>query len=314
MSKNSKNPADYTLPLNINGLDGRMLKMPAPKGKKREIMFVYGHHASLERISGVAEYLNRYGSVTVPDLPGFGGMDPYYKIGKNPDLDNMADYLASFIKLRYKNQKFTLTGLSLGFMIITRMLQKHPEISKQVDVLVSFAGFVHKDDFVFKKRTYYTFRAGTWFFSRRLPGAFLKHVIFRKMFIKMTYAILEPLIIDKKNTKIRGAAADERKKRIDFEVTLWTCNDARTYMSIGHTMFILDLLGAHIDHTVHHVAIEGDRYFNNTRVEEHMRTIYSDFILVDAKLPAHAPSIVASAEDAAPYVPAPLRRILNQKS
>ncbi len=131
--------ADYILPLNINGLQGRMLRLPSTGRKKREIMYIYGHHSSLERNFGVAEYLNKYGSVTVPDLPGFGGMDSFYKISKEPTLDNMADYLASFIKLRYKKQKFTLTGLSLGFMIITRMLQRYPEIAKQVDVLVSYA-------------------------------------------------------------------------------------------------------------------------------------------------------------------------------
>ena len=314
MSKDQKVPADYIQPLNINGLQGRMLRMPAPKGKKREIMYVYGHHASLERNYGVAEYLNKYGGVTVPDLPGFGGMEPFYKIGETPSLDNMADYLASFIKLRYRNQKFTLTGLSLGFMIITRMLEKYPEIAKKVDILVSFAGFVHKSDFKYKKSTYYAFRAGTWFFSRRLPAAFLKYVVLRKIFIKIAYAYLEPLFVDKSNTKIRTATDEERKRRIDFEIGLWKSNDPRTYMSMGHTMLTLDLLGTPVDHSVYHVAIDSDRYFDNIRVEQHMRSIFKEFNLVNAKLPSHAPSIIATAEEAAPFVPPPLRRLLNKKS
>lgn len=305
--------ADYILPLNINGLQGRMLRMPPPKGKRREIMFVYGHHASLERNFGVAEFLNKYGGVTVPDLPGFGGMDPFYKIGKEPSLDNMADYLASFIKLRYKKQKFSLTGLSLGFMIITRMLQKYPELTKQVDFLVSFAGFAHKDDFRYKKSTYYLFRCGTWFFSRRIPAWFVKNIALRGPFIRAGYAIFEPLFIDKKNTKIRTASKEIKKSRIDFEVYLWQCNDPRTYMSIGHTMFTLNLLGDHVDHDVYHIAIEGDRYFDNGRVEEHMSAIFKDFTLVGAKLPAHAPSIIATAEEAAPFVPPQLRRLLNKR-
>ena len=305
--------ADYILPLNINGLQGRMLRLPSTGRKKREIMYIYGHHSSLERNFGVAEYLNKYGSVTVPDLPGFGGMDSFYKISKEPTLDNMADYLASFIKLRYKKQKFTLTGLSLGFMIITRMLQRYPEIAKQVDVLVSFAGFAHKNDFKYKKTTYYFFRSGTWVFSKRLPAAFLKYMAFRKIFIKTGYAIFEPLFIDKKNTKIRNASLEEKKQRIDFEIYLWQCNDPRTYMSIGHTMFTLDLTDQHVDKEVYHVAVASDRYFDNVRVEEHMRSIFKDFIMVDAKLPSHAPSIIATAKEAAPYVPPALRRVLNQK-
>jgi pimeloyl-ACP methyl ester carboxylesterase len=303
--------ADYILPLNINGLQGRMLRMPRPKGKRREIMYVYGHHSSLERNFGLAEFLNQFGGVTVPDLPGFGGMDPFYKIGRQPTLDNMADYLASFIKMRYKNQRFYLTGLSLGFMVITRMLQKHPEIAKQVDLLVSFAGFAHKDDFRYKKTTYYLFRSGTWFFSKRVPAWFLKNVFFRGIFIRIAYAIFEPIFVNDKNTKIRSATDQEKKERIDFEVYLWQCNDARTYMSIAHTMFTLNLLGTHVDTAVYHVAIAGDRYFENVRVEEHMRAIFKEFVLVDAELPAHAPSIIATAKEAAPFVPPPLRRLLN---
>src|SRR4051812_21299994 len=136
MVKTAKDPAEYILPLYMNGLSGRMLRMPAPKNKKRDILFIYGHHASIERHFGVAELLNKYGSVTMPDLPGFGGMDSFYKIGEKPTLDNLADYLASFIKLRYKRQKFIIAGYSLGVMIITRMLQKHPQIAKKVEMNV----------------------------------------------------------------------------------------------------------------------------------------------------------------------------------
>jgi len=309
-----KDMADFILPLNINGLQGRVLRMPPPKGKKREIMFVYGHHSSLERNFGVAEYLNKYGGVTVPDLPGFGGMDAFYKIDKSSSLDNMADYLAAFIKLRYKkNQRFDLTGLSLGFMIITRMLQKYPEIAQRVNLLVSFAGFAHKNDFRYKKSTYYLFRYGTWVFSKKIPAAFLKYFIFRGWLIRLSYKIFEPLFVKDTNTKIRSADDQERKQRIDFEVYLWQCNDPRTYMSIAYTMFTLDLTKEHIDHCVYHVAIEGDRYFENVKVEQHMRRIFKDFVMVDAKLPAHAPSIIADAKQAAPYVPLQLRRLLNSK-
>jgi pimeloyl-ACP methyl ester carboxylesterase len=146
--------AEFILPLDINGLQGRMLRLPPPSPrKKREILIIPGHHTSIERLTGLTELINQFGSVTLPDLPGFGGMDPLYKIGKKATIDDLADYLASFIKVRYKNRRFTIMAISYGFAITTRMLQKYPEISKKVDILVSWVGFVHADDFRWKNST-----------------------------------------------------------------------------------------------------------------------------------------------------------------
>ncbi len=101
--KKLRNPVDYIVPLNINGLEGRMMRVPAASAKKdREILLVYGHHAMIERWWGLVENLYEYGNVTMPDLPGFGDMDSFYKINRRPDIDAFADYLAAFIKLRYK--------------------------------------------------------------------------------------------------------------------------------------------------------------------------------------------------------------------
>src|SRR5690349_17907325 len=103
-------PAEYIVPLNMNGLKGRLLRLPPKKNKKREILLVYGHHSSLERMYSIAQVLNAYGAVTLPDLPGFGGMDSFYKIKEKPDIDTMADYLASVVKLRYKGRRITILG------------------------------------------------------------------------------------------------------------------------------------------------------------------------------------------------------------
>src|SRR3990167_463621 len=136
MTKTAKSSADYILPLYMNGLSGRMLRLPAIAKKKREILLIAGHHTSIERIMGVAEYLNRYGPVTSPDLPGFGGMQAFYKINEKPDLDKLADYLASFIKFRYHGQRFTIMAISYGFTVATRMLQRYPDITNKVDLVV----------------------------------------------------------------------------------------------------------------------------------------------------------------------------------
>lgn len=312
MTKEEAKPADYIRPFNINGLRGRIMYLPAPKGKKREIMYVQGHHSSLERNFGVAKLLNRYGAVTVPDLPGFGGMDSFYKIGEKPTLDNLADYLAAVIKLRYRGRKITLSGLSLGFMIITRMLQKYPKLNKQVDLLVDFAGVSDKTDFNYQPRTYWTFRILTRFFSFWFPSAILKYVFLNGPLIKLGYAVFEPIFVKDKSSKIRSQPEDVRKQLIDFEVYLWKCNDIRTYMYVAHKMLTLTLNNQPIENKVYYIAVEGDRYFNEISVEQHLRQVFTEVVMVKSKVPSHAPSIIASENDALPFLPQQIRRLLNQ--
>jgi hypothetical protein len=64
--KSATNSAEYILPLNMDGLSGRMLRLPAPTPrKKRELLIIPGHHTSIERMIGLAEYINQYGAVTI---------------------------------------------------------------------------------------------------------------------------------------------------------------------------------------------------------------------------------------------------------
>src|SRR5262245_58751422 len=116
-------------PLQVDGLSGRVLRLPAPNGKTRRLVLFYGHHSSLERWAGLAKALRDFGSVTMPDLPGFGGMTSFYTQGKKPTLDNFADYAASFINQEFPDGKITLVGMSFGFAVATRMLQRHPELT-----------------------------------------------------------------------------------------------------------------------------------------------------------------------------------------
>jgi len=43
--------------------------------------------------------------VTHAGSAGIRGMDSFYKIGRAPTLDAFADYLAAFIKMRYRNRR-----------------------------------------------------------------------------------------------------------------------------------------------------------------------------------------------------------------
>lgn len=284
-----------------------MLRLPAPKNKKREILLVYGHHASIERMQGVAHEFNKYGAVTLPDLPGFGGMESFYKIGEKPTLDNLADYLAAFIRLRYKRRRLTIVAMSFGFLITTRMLQKYPDIASKVDLLVSTVGFAHKDDFILPKRIRWPLRLGASVFSRRLPSLFLKTFIIRGPVIRATYNMMAD-----SHSKLKDGDAAERKARIEFEVVLWKINDIRTYMDTTITMLTANTCDAQVKLPVHHVAVDVDRYFDNHRVEQHLAVIYTSVDVIPAKLAAHAPTVVATAKDAAPFVPLRLRRLLSK--
>lgn len=300
-------PADYIVPLNMNGLQGRMLHMPAPKGKSREILLIYGHHSSLERWFGLAQVLNRYGAVTMPDLPGFGGMDSFYKIHEKATLDNLADYLASFIKLRYKRRRVTIIGMSFGFVVATRMLQRFPDLSKKVDLMVSLVGFAHHEDFLFKRPRYWSYRLLSMYFGRPLPSRFFRGVILHPFILRTFYGRSH-------NAKHKFAdLTDEQvKEMMEVEVGLWRNNDVRTYMDTTIEMLTLDNCRKQIDLPIWHVGMTNDHFFNNNNVEQHMRVIYNDFHRMDINLSKHAPTVIATAKEAAPFIPAKLRQLLSK--
>lgn len=300
-----RSPADYIVPLYVNGLNGRMLRMPN-KDKNREILFVYGHHSTIERWWGLIQVLGDYGTVTAPDLPGFGGMDSFYKIGKKPDLDTMADYLATFIKMQYKRRRVSIAGLSFGFIVVTRMLQRYPDLAKKVDLLVSVVGFAHKDDFTFtrSRHTAYVLAART--LSHKLPSIFFKNVLLHPSLLRAVYAKTHNAKHKFKNTN-----KAEFNRMMDFEIHLWHANDARTHMATTVEMLNVNNLKKRVDLPVWHVAVAGEKYFDNTMVEQHYRIIFSDFNVALSRLDNHAPSILATKTEASPLVPKEIRRVLS---
>jgi pimeloyl-ACP methyl ester carboxylesterase len=310
MTKASQKPDDFIVPIEINGLEGRMLRLPAKsRGPKQEILFIYGQHSSLERWWGLAEELNKLGAVTMPDLPGLGGMTSLYRINQEPNLDNMADYLAAFIKLRYKNKKVTIVAMSLGFVVVTRMLQLHPEMTKKVAKLVSIVGFAHKDDFIFPSWQERFYRLASRFFSRKWPARIFRNTALRPAVIRLIYHRTQNA-----KEKFIGMSGDEFRRTMDMEIALWHMNDIRTQFKHYLEMFHLDNTKIRVDLPVHHVAARQDRYFNNVKVEEHMRRVFNGFEVYYSEAPNHAPTIIASAKEAAPFIPSDLKRELRKKS
>jgi pimeloyl-ACP methyl ester carboxylesterase len=306
-----KNPADYIVPLDINGLEGRMLRLPTPGTKQaagREVLFVYGSHSKLERWWGVALMLNRYGALTMPDLPGFGGMDSFYKIHRKPTLDSMADYLAAFVKLRYRRKRVMIVGLSYGFVVATRMLQRYPELAKKVTVLVSIVGFAHRDDFVFSKPRYYAYVYGTRLLSHRLPAELFHHVALNPWLLRTFYG----RTYNAKHKFAQGTDPEKLEVIKKAEVALWRENDVRTWARTSADFLRLDNCQVRVDLPVWQVAAKNDTYFNNQLVEQHLRVIYSSLERVDFEMATHAPSVFADEASAAALIPPKLRRFLGR--
>jgi pimeloyl-ACP methyl ester carboxylesterase len=300
--------AQYIQDIEVQSLKGRMMRMPASNSQaKREIILMYGQHASLERMSGIAEVLTQYGRVTVPDLPGFGGMPSFYTVGAKPTLENFAEYLADFIAKEYpKDAKLTIVAMSFSFLVVTRMLQLHPELVPRVAMQVSFVGFLHHDDFHVARPLYWLWRTLAFVSGGVVGAAVWKHFILQPIFIRTAYTIVAKI-----HPKMKGASKEERTKRINFEIKLWHINDFRTRMHTLTTMLTSDVCSAKIDLPVYHVSVAGDFYFDNTVVERHMRQVYNDFEAIPAAVTAHAPTIVATAEEAAPFIPPRLRQLLE---
>lgn len=284
-----------------------MLHVPAPKDKKREILLLYGHHASLERMFGIVSNLNSYGAVTTPDLPGFGGMESFYKIGLKPSIDNFADYLAAFIKLRYKRKRITIVAMSFSFVIVTRMLQKYPDIARKTDLLVSSVGFVHHEDFRLPKYQQTGLKLLGRTFQHSLSGFIFRYLLLNGPVIRGFYALFGSAHSKMKDTEDK----EVKKQRVDAEIKLWQINDVRTRMQTMADMFSIDLCSGKVNLPVHHVYVDSDRYFNNKVVEQHMSIIYSEFIGLKTTIKGHMPSIVATAKEAEPFVPKKLKKLLK---
>ncbi|HEY5806079.1 MAG TPA: alpha/beta hydrolase [Candidatus Saccharimonadales bacterium] len=312
MEKQIPNAKDYIRPLNMNGLQGRMLHMPAAKPGGREILVVYGHHATLERWWGLVQNFNIYGSTTMPDLPGFGGMDSFYKIGQKPTIDAMADYLAAFCKLRYKRRRFVICGISFGFVVATRMLQRYPDLAKRVEFVVSAAGFTHHDDFKFSKTRMFAYRLiskiASWPIASTLfSWFFLNSWVLRKAYAKTHNA-------KHKFTEVT-ALPEQFEVMMDAEITLWHSNDVRTHFATTNEFLHLDNCKKRITVPVWHVYAKGnDQYFDENIVEQHLRVIFSDYTAAPSNMKSHVVSVLADKEETASLIPTKLRKYLTRKA
>jgi pimeloyl-ACP methyl ester carboxylesterase len=287
-----------------------MLHLPAKRPGQREILVVYGHHALLERWWGLLQNFHAYGAVTMPDLPGFGGMDSFYKLGQKPTIDNLADYLASFIKLRYKRRRIVIVGISFGFVVATRMLQRYPDLAKRVDLIVSAAGFARYDDFTFSKTRMFMYRLVARLVSWRLVSSFFRAVFLNPWVLRKAYARTH----NAKHKFAEVAALPEQfEAMMDLEIELWHKNDVRTHFATSREFLYLDNCKKSVSIPVWHVYALQDQYFDKQVVEQHLRIIFESYVDVPSTMEKHVISVVADKKEMVALIPPKLRRHLQRK-
>lgn len=294
----------------IHGLRGRMLDLPArtSNASKINLLFLHGHHSSIERQEGLLTLLSSYGNVCAPDMPGFGGMEPLFRINKKPSIDQLAEYMATFIRLHYGTRKrFVAIGFSFGFVVLTRMLQLYPELQPRVTLTVSVVGFLSGQEFVFTKRRMLFYRFLCWALGFRVTSFLVRELVLRRWFLGTIYT-------QTKNAKVKfkNLSKEVRKKYVDFEIHLWRANDLRTHVYTNAAFLTCNLLKEKaIASKLVHVVFSADQYFNAGVVAEHLKIAYTDVQIVYVESDSHAPSVVSDENEAALLFPKKLRRILG---
>jgi pimeloyl-ACP methyl ester carboxylesterase len=261
----------------------------------------------LERWTGLVENLQEFGPVTMPDLPGFGGMDSFYKIGKKPTIDNFADYLAAFVKMRYKRKRVTVVGISFGFVVATRMLQRYPELIGKVDLVVSVVGFMHRDDFTFQTQRRVNYRIFSRFLSFPPVSLIVRYgwlngFVIRTLYIRLPAGRRRQLAMEDQDFKTMLA----------YDVKLWQINDVKTHWYTTSAFLDIDNCQKQINLPVWHVPSSGDYYFNNHFVEQHMRIVFNDYHQSVMQSKAHTPSVTGTKKEMAIMIPTALRRELRK--
>lgn len=299
--------AQFIAPLNMNGLQGRMMTAPPTRNRKRDILLVPGHHTTLERWWGLVQKLQDYGTVVVPDMPGFGGMQSFYNIGKKPSVDNYADYLAAFVKMRYKRRRVTIIGISFGFVVATRMLQRYPELVSKVDILVSLAGFVHRDDFLMPSGSRRMFGVAAHVASFRPLAWILRHTVLAlplayKLYGKLPSGTRHLLCMDP-FVDYRGAISQK---------IFWQTNDLSTHWRVVAACLKADNCRKTIALPVWHLYPNQGGYIDDAVTKQHLLIVYKSCRMVGLQ-PISKKNLAANAVtdyDIGFVLPTSLRRAL----
>ena len=295
--------------LNISGLQGRLLHLPAPKGKKRTIVLIYGLHSSIERMYTTALFHNQFGSVHMPDLPGFGGMDSFYTIGREPDLDSYADYLYSFLKSRRLTKDITIVSMSFGSLVVTRMLQKYPEVVDGVKDNITIVGFGRGSDFNLPSGLRWLIIGISKVFKTRFGAWLVKALVFNRWSLQIMFAFFRLF-----NPKYKLTLGEQRREALAMETDLWSKNDARTKFYTWDLILNFDLTrnASPIALSVHNMYTSSDQYFSAERVEASLQKLYASYQGSLANSELHAPSVLGSLEEIETLYSTEIKKLLDK--
>ncbi len=302
----------YLFDLEIDYLKGRYWRAPAlnPKNETHVIVLIYGHHTSLERSAGLAQYLRRFGQVIMPDLPGLGGMESFYKVDSLPTLDNYALYLDKFLKQYLKDgQTFSIIGLSFGFLVTTRFLQKFPNWCHRVRLVISLMGFLSGQSMKFSTRRRWWYLRGTVLAKTRLGAWIFRYLILNAGVLRVFYTRTLSA-----QSKLSQYSPNLQRKLLALEIKLWHLNDVRTWAFTAQSMMNCDLSQPALDLSLHHITPKVDQFLNNKHNQSRLRLVYNEVKFFSINLTTHAPTIIADAGEIETLIPSDLVAILKKEA
>lgn len=296
-------------PYSYRTLKGRYGYWPATSiGKTRVFVLVYGQHASLERLEPLIAVFRQFGDVYAVDNPGFGGMEPSYKIGKYPDLHFQADHLHHFITTCLpQHKRLTIIGISYGFQIVTQLLHDFPELQPRTEHVVNMVGCLSYKELdmplSYKIPLIYllAFPGRTWL------GSTLFKLIARRRVIISVYLLTKPIQV-----KLRGISRKQAVAYADEQASLWIHNDPRTHGAAAWDFVTKnDLTQLKLPVDALHLSVPGDHIIDSSSVKHSMATVFRSFHSFDIALDNHAP-LDLDADDIEAIIPVELAKILKE--
>jgi pimeloyl-ACP methyl ester carboxylesterase len=198
-------------------------------------------------------------------------MENLYKINEEPNIDNLADYLAAFFKLRYKRRRVTLISIGYGFLIATRMLQKYPDIAKRIDLCVGINAFSHHEDINIDRGRRYRYRFTGYILKNRAAS-----VLFRFLWLKLFIPRYDDKIILRSihRFNFRGDSFFE-PANVDYK--LWSANDFRTHAQAIRTMLTVDNCRYRVNLPLWHISFGNQTFLNDSFAEQHLKVIFTEY-------------------------------------
>jgi len=289
--------------IDMNGLVGRMVHIIGRTSSQREILFVYDLQSSLEQWLPLLHYLSKFANVTAVDLPGCGGMTRFYSVHQKPTITAYADYLASFMRLKFRRKQVVVVGVGFVFVAVTRMLQRFPALRGNVKLLVSIAGFTRFDDVVKRPRVRriqtVLYGIGGW-----RPAA-------RAVQTACDNRYLLPRLLAHDSRVVTTSDAIAQQALVAALAAQWRQSDLATRLALAHELLHFDNCTIRISLPIVHIALTGDPTFDHRRVEGHLQVISEDVTVHPVPFTA-AELINVNDKRAAQLIPPALRKRLKK--